>query len=97
MQRIVQVVEVLAPEGKIEAELIVNTLDQFRGGPAPEHGNRRVARDQPYQHEDDEADADEHRDHLQQPPCSVAHHAAATPPSMVRAEPVTKRASSDAR
>ena len=75
----------------------MDARDEIRGRAAPEHGDGGVAGDEPHEHEDDDAHPEEDRDDLEDAAGQVPDHSAPTPPSMVRALPVTKRASSEAR
>src|SRR5690348_6390288 len=95
--RVGEEVEVLPPQRQIEAELVSDPGNELRRGPAAEHRDGWIARDQAHEQEYDDADADQHRHRLSHAEGGVAHHAAPTPPSMVSAVPVTKRASSAAR
>ena len=95
--RVTEVVQVLLPQWKVEAELVADASHQLGRCSAAEDRNRRVAGNEPDEQEDDHAHAEEDRHDLEQPPGEVADHSAPTPPSIVSADPVTNRASSDAR
>ena len=90
-------VHVLLPEGEVQPELVVDAGDQLRGRPGAEQRHRRVSWDDPDKHERDDAHPEQDGNCLRQSPSEVAGHAAPTPPSIVNAEPVTNRASADAR
>ena len=92
-----EIVEILLPQRQIEAELIAHPGNELGRCPAAEHRDGGIAWDQAHEHEDDKAHAEEDRHELKQPARDITDHAAPTPPSMVKALPVTKRASLEAR
>ena len=94
---IAQKVQILLPQRQIEAELVVDPGDQLGRRAAAQHGHGRVSRDEPDKEEHHQADPEQDRNHLQHAPNQEGGHCAPTPPSMVSALPVTKRASSEAR
>jgi hypothetical protein len=96
-ERVAKVIQVLLPQRKVEAELVADAGHQLGRRPAAEDRNCGVAGNESDEQEDDHAHSEEDRHDLDQPPGQVADHSAPTPPSIVSAVPVTKRASSEAR